>query len=382
MGRDRRPRLLGRLRVSRRGSAEDGPPSRRRPTRYHAWSLDEAASALAEACAQWAAAEERPVVVVGSDDQHRGAVVRHLTEATVDVEVVDLDRDGAAGHVAAAVHGVGAACIGLTATDVRTQHRLARALLDRPETRDVPLEVVATPRLENAPVARWDPYTNADFVSPALLRHGSRWFEVYEESLSRFELKTDVRDFLDVAQLLESVVERKVPGHVAEFGSYRGHSGYLMSRVLEELGERRQVHLFDTFDTFPDEDAGVDGFWSGTHQVDFDEVRRRFVDRPDVTLVRGEFTSTVPDADLGAVALAHVDCDSYRATRWLLRRLWDHHLVVGGVIAVEDYGHAALIGSRLAVHEFFDGRTDAFAFFSQFSGVYCVVRLPGDGGAG
>ena len=40
----------------------------------------------------------------------------------------------------------------------------------------------------------------------------------------------------------------------------------------------------------------------------------------------------------------------------------------------EDYGHASLLGNRLAVHEAFDGKPGAFRFFSQFSGSFVVCK--------
>jgi hypothetical protein len=70
-----------------------------------------------------------------------------------------------------------------------------------------------------------------------------------------------------------------------------------------------------------------------------------------------------------------VDCDSYRATRYLLQRVYDGALMRGGIIAFEDYGHPALLGNRLAVDEFFEPRTDCLRWFSQFSGIY-TVRKP------
>jgi hypothetical protein len=40
----------------------------------------------------------------------------------------------------------------------------------------------------------------------------------------------------------------------------------------------------------------------------------------------------------------------------------------------EDYGHQALLGNRLAIHQFFDKKKDCIKIFSQFSGFYIVVK--------
>jgi len=248
-------------------------------------------------------------------------------------------------------------------------------LIADPETTGIPLEYVALPQRENAPMAQWDHHSAADFVSPLLVRHGTGFFDIYAESLKLFRQKTEIRDFLDLCQLLESVHARGVRGNIAEFGSYRGHSGWLTSRVLEYLGSDATLFMFDMFDNFPREDVGIDGFWSGTHQVDIDTVRAKFSDRPNVELVQGDFTQTLARTTTGPLALAFIDCDSYRATRYLLPELWNGRLEDGGVVVLEDYGHAALLGNRVAVHEFFDSRSDAFTFFSQFSGLFIATKL-------
>ncbi len=269
----------------------------------------------------------------------------------------------------------GVSCIALAVTDSKTHLAAARMLTRNPATAHLPLEYVALPRIENAPLMQWDRYQNGDFVSPLLAASGSSFYDIYRESLTRFQLKTDIRDYLDLCQLLHSVVQRGVAGNIAEFGSFKGHSGYLGSRVLEFLDSAKTLYMFDMFENFPEEDVGVDRFWSGTHKVDFADVKKKFQDRSNVRLIKGDFTKTLPQTDTGPLALAFVDCDSYRATRFLLDYLWTRRIPEGGIVAMEDYGHAALLGNRVAVHEFFDGRRDAFTYFSQFSGLFVAVKL-------
>ena len=73
----------------------------------------------------------------------------------------------------------------------------------------------------------------------------------------------------------------------------------------------------------------------------------------------------------------YVDCDSYRATRFLVENIYEQMLSPGGVMVFEDYGHPHLLGCRVAVHEYFDQRHDCVKFFSQFSGFYIVVKTQG-----
>jgi len=189
---------------------------------------------------------------------------------------------------------------------------LGRVLAQHPVLRDRRFEYVSGLEPERAQFDRQDEYSDTWFVSPVLLAKPSP-YELYEESLAKFEQKCGLRDFLDLYQWVASVVERSVPGDIAEFGSYRGHSGYLIASTLRALGSDKRLHMFDTFESFPSEDAGVDHFWSDTHDVDYEEVRAKLAEFDNVTLVKGDLTETLGDSDLEPLALAYIDCDSYRA---------------------------------------------------------------------
>ena len=84
--------------------------------------------------------------------------------------------------------------------------------------------------------------------------------------------------------------------------------------------------------------------------------------------------TTFEKTDTGKLALVFVDCDSYRGTEYLIEKIFDHCLAVSGLMLFEDYGHASLLGNRLAVHKFFDRKKNAFCFFSQFSGTFIVCK--------
>jgi O-methyltransferase len=248
----------------------------------------------------------------------------------------------------------------------------ARMLAAHTALASVPFEYAAGLNAERAQFAASDEYGDTTFVSPVLLDSPTP-YALYAESLQRFEQKCGLRDYLDLYQLLRSVVRSAVPGDIAEFGSYRGHSGWLIARTLQALNSDKRLYLFDMFAEFPAETAGVDHFWNRSHPVDFAEVQRKLAPFPNVTLVRGDFTQTLAASGVGRLALAYVDCDSYRATRFLYDALWQKHLAPGALLVCEDYGHPALLGSRTAVHDATAG-WKAFQFFSQFSGLHITQK--------
>jgi hypothetical protein len=258
--------------------------------------------------------------------------------------------------------------------DARRMTHAVRALATHPVLSRIPFEYAAGLDREKQMFALRDEYADTYFVAPALLDSPTP-YELYEESLQHFEQKCGLRDYLDLYQVIRYVVESRVPGDIAEFGSYRGHSGYLIARTLAALGSDKRLYMFDTFESFPEEPYGMDHFWSRSHHVDFDDVRCKFQRFPRVELVKGDFTQTLPPSGLTGLALAYIDCDSYRATRFLIDELWGARLSERGVLVCEDYGHPALLGNRAAVHEELDGRTGGFRFFSQFSGLYIALKF-------
>lgn len=256
----------------------------------------------------------------------------------------------------------------------REQMAAASAVATHPRLSGVPFEYVTGLSEEQGCFRARDEYADTWFISPILLDSPSP-YEIYEQSLSLFDQKCGLRDFLDLYQMLCHVHRNAVPGDIAEFGSYRGHSGYLIARTLEALGSDKRLFLFDTFEEFPAEKVGVDYFWNQSHYVDFAEVQEKFRGMKQVALVRGDFTQTFEQSGIKKLSLAYIDCDSYRATSHMLELLWPDTLATGGVMICEDYGHPALLGNRLALHQQLDQRSGALRFFSQFSGLYTAVKL-------
>jgi len=346
---------------------------------YGADTTEQAVQALTEwargaiAKADAAASTDSWVLSLGDNDALHLSLNQSLRGAGIRFRDAGLDQLGRWGEAECR----GAVMVLCAYADARRLTATARRLALHPQLGGVPMEYVGGLDLERPLFARRDEYRDTFFVSPVLLDQPSP-YQIYEESLLKFEQKCGLRDYLDLYQLLRHVVDNRIPGDIAEFGSYRGHSGWLIARTLRALGDRRRLFMFDMFESFPQEGLGVDHFWNQSHDVHFEEVRGKLAEFDDVTLVRGDFTRTLGQSEAKRLALAYVDCDSYRATRWLLDTLLGQpagvELSAGGVLACEDYGHPALLGNRAAVHEGLEGRDGGFRFFSQFSGLYLFFK--------
>ena len=344
---------------------------RRKINRWHIQTKAEAIQFLAKKARNASKREgKRAVLLVGPKDAYSDAIENDLAAHGMQPRRMALPELETAGVRAPESY----ACIVCTYTDIRRTGAAARQILRDPGLGRLAFEYVTFPRDSYTTLEHHTMTTAADLVSP-LPGYPVDVFAIYEDALAHFEKKCDIRDYMDLCQLLKNTLDNAIEGDIAEFGSFRGHSGYLMASLLQNLNAAKCLYLFDTFSSFPEESYGIDRFWSRSHPVDFDAVRAKFEAFPFVRFVKGDFTRTFDDAGIQRLALAYVDCDAYRSTAYLIRRIYPEVLSPGGIMIFEDYGHAQLLGNRVAVDEYFDGRSGCVSFFSQFSGSFIVIKI-------
>jgi O-methyltransferase len=197
--------------------------------------------------------------------------------------------------------------------------------------------------------------------------------DIYRYSLTNVDRKCDERDSYDIFQCLQHV--ECIEGDNIEFGSYQGHSGLLMAEFIKRKKLNKKLYLCDTFEKFPNESYGIDRPWSSTHLVDFSRVKALFEPYKFVSLIKGEFEKTVGEILSDKFSFVMIDCDSYRAIRFVANYVFPK-LVRGGIMFFEDCGHAHCLGARMAVDEFLADKQDSvFSMFSFFSGVRIGVKL-------
>jgi O-methyltransferase len=162
-------------------------------------------------------------------------------------------------------------------------------------------------------------------------------------------------------QGVKYVVHNHVDGDLVECGCARGGSAALMALTLRQLGQRRNLWLFDTFEGLPaptadDPDYEIAELFTGSCRGELDEVRELFAGygvADGVRFVKGFFQETFPRSPINRIALLHIDADWYESVRFCLENFYDK-VVPGGIIQFDDYGYWK--GARKAVDEFFAQR--------------------------
>ena len=198
------------------------------------------------------------------------------------------------------------------------------------------------------------------------------WADLDEERLS---LCAEVQPYtltsreriVTLADAVEYVVRRGIPGDFVECGVWMGGSAMVIAKTLVRLGVRdRGIWLYDTFGAMPDPDESAreldldfadqpppPSTSSVPHGVYVPRVRANVestgypADR--ITCVSGMVEETIPGSSPRDIALLRLDTDWYSSTAHELEHLYPR-LATGGVLVIDDYGHFK--GARKAVDEY------------------------------
>lgn len=169
-------------------------------------------------------------------------------------------------------------------------------------------------------------------------------------------------------QRAREICARDLPGNFVECGVAAGGTSALLAAALARYSKQpRRLFACDTFAGMPaptdlDRHAGQDaiaaGWGAGTCAAPLDSlmaIARQLGVEKTIEPVTGFFSDTLPKhrAEIGPVALLHMDGDWYESTRDILENLYDS-VVPGGAIQIDDYGFWE--GCQRAVAEFSERR--------------------------
>lgn len=193
----------------------------------------------------------------------------------------------------------------------------------------------------------------------------NQFHELRDETF--WQIVPEVHDFTQLPiepmwSLYEAVrylTARGIGGDVVECGVLFGGASMLIAKTLLSLGDTsRELWLYDSFQGFVGEQATDDVTWYG------DSIDARFSDFADIAscniastgypselhLVKGDVEKTAAENMNGDIALLRLDTDTYYSTKAELEYFYPK-LVSGGILIIDDYGHA--FGARRAVDEYF-----------------------------
>jgi O-methyltransferase len=180
-----------------------------------------------------------------------------------------------------------------------------------------------------------------------------------------------------IALLLRDVCEQGIAGDFAELGVYKGHT----ARLIHHYAPERVLHLFDTFEGFPERSMQADAEQAGNPiskklftDTSLEQVQAFIAPSNDnVFFYKGYFPESIPE-DFGArrFAFVHLDADLYEPTLAGLNYFYER-MHKGGLLLVHDYN--AWIGARKAVNEFFASKKEIPIPMPDKSGSALIRKL-------
>lgn len=164
--------------------------------------------------------------------------------------------------------------------------------------------------------------------------------------------------YLMLHQFAGFAADRIETGDFAECGCWRGHSTFMLSRILERHGGG-DFHVFDSFEglspyTEQDRGALAPADPEAAEQrrrhfaADYESVKRALSRFPFVRLYKGWIPERFAEVEDRQFRFVHIDVDLYQphvdSIGFFYPRLQD-----GGVMVFDDYGSAGFPGARRAI---------------------------------
>ena len=200
-----------------------------------------------------------------------------------------------------------------------------------------------------------DGYTRGWGLQFGRLRDDVRGDPVYQRAvkLTRGRSVVSEDNRLNLFLLCRFYLARLAPGHIVEFGAYRGGNALFLAAVAAELFPGIKVYALDTFAGIPDADAAIDAHSAGDFgDVDLDELAtfaaRHSLDNIEFVKGRFEDTATPLLNRIGRVALAHIDSDTFSSVAYAYDVV-RNSMVPGGYLVFDDATVSSCLGATEAV---------------------------------
>ena len=172
----------------------------------------------------------------------------------------------------------------------------------------------------------------------------------------RRERKLLLSDHEALQIMMATHATAKVPGDIAEVGTYKGASSKLIAEARGENSEK-SIYLFDTFEGLPElQDIDRSNFYDHQYEANFEDVKDYLYAYPNVYVYKGIFPSSGKPIESKKFSFVHLDVDLYEGTKESLGFFYPR-MSPCGIIISHDYTTAP--GVRKAVDDFMSDKPEA-----------------------
>ena len=208
----------------------------------------------------------------------------------------------------------------------------------------------------------WEPYLKNDLsmnlYNEGLKRSGLEWTDRTDNYYKQLR-------YYSLHQMVLYVLHQNLTGDFAECGTWKGHSAYIISSILNENGFTGGFHIFDSFEGGLSEKVEEDqNIRVELNQKQIQEESNIFHSTEDevksclnnfnfIHLYKGWIPNRFNEVETKQYSFVHLDVDLYEPTRDSLNFFFPK-LLENGVIVCDDYGISQFPGAKKAVDEFLE----------------------------
>ena len=236
---------------------------------------------------------------------------------------------------------------------------------------------------------KYKDYVFFDRNAVEALYHKDKYINLYYEGLHKTGMQNTDNYFKQcrsytLQQLLNHVLESDLSGNVAECGCWKGHSSYIISKILKSHNFNGIYSIFDSFEGGLSDKTAEDlnirismNEKQIKHEKEIfssaeDDLHRVLKDFDFYKLYKGWIPDKFYEVNDQEFIFVHLDVDLYQPTLVGLEFFYPR-LVKGGVIVVDDYGYTQFPGAKKSVDEFLE-RNKASLFVSALTGGCYIIK--------
>jgi len=192
------------------------------------------------------------------------------------------------------------------------------------------------------------------------------------------------RRYYSIYQMVKYIIKNSISGDFSECGCWKGHSTYMISKLLQDSGFNQTFHVFDSFEgglsnkNKEDENLRVKltkeqikkekMIFSNPEK----EVRHLLSDFKFVKLYPGWIPDRFTEVSERIFSFVYIDLDLYQPTLDSLEFFYPR-IADGGVIVIDDYGSSQFPGVKTAVNNLLNKNEPNFTFADSM-GSFIIVK--------
>ncbi len=192
------------------------------------------------------------------------------------------------------------------------------------------------------------------------------------------------RRYYPVFQMTRKIIMENIPGDFAECGCWKGHSTYMISRLLKDNRFNNTFHVFDSFEGGLSEKSKEDDNSKvklNKEQIKKEKtifsssenkVRDLLSDFEFVKIYPGWIPERFREVRDRTFSFVFIDVDLYQPILDSLEFFYPR-LSKGGTIVLDDYDSTQFPGVKIAVDRFL-GKNIPYFFFADSMGSFIIIK--------